>query len=78
MSGVQFLMNEEEGGVPDTPLEEMGEERGKEVDAERLLGVEKELGITFSMEDGRVVDRMVVAKDVDVGKRLPKGTTMGI
>jgi hypothetical protein len=29
MSGVQFLMNEEEGGVPDTPLEEMGEERWK-------------------------------------------------
>jgi hypothetical protein len=40
--------------------------------------VEKELGITFSMADGRVVDRMVVAEDVDVGKRLPKGTTMGI
>jgi hypothetical protein len=78
MSGVQFLMNEEEGGVPDTPLEEMRDERGKEVDAERLLGVEKELGITFSMADGRVVDRMVVAKDVDFGRRLPKGTTMGI
>jgi hypothetical protein len=39
------------------------------VEAEHLLRVDKEAGITFTLPDGRVVDKLVELEDVDVANR---------
>jgi len=55
--------------VVETPLDSMGDIRRKKVDAEQLLVVKKEMGITFTLADGRVLNKLVVAKDMDVKNR---------
>jgi hypothetical protein len=69
VSGVQAFFEEDGSGVPETPKELMGYLHRKRTDAEHLLKVDKEDGITFTMADGTVVDRLVVLEDVDVENR---------
>lgn len=69
VSGVQHIMEEEGFVVPETHLDSMGDIRRKKVDVEQLLVVEKEVGITFTLADARVVDKLVVSKEVDVKNR---------
>jgi len=42
----------------------MGDLRRKKAEAEHLLKVDKEVGVTFTMADGTVVDRLVAMEDV--------------
>lgn len=68
-SGVNVLMDNDGTTVPETPINLMGDLRRKKVDAEHLLEVAKKDGITFTLADGRVVDRLVVSEDADVANR---------
>lgn len=68
-SGVQAFFEDDGSVVPETPSNLMGDLRRKKADVEHLLRVEKDAGITFTMADGAVVDRLVVLEDVDVENR---------
>jgi len=64
VSGVQAFFEEEGSVVPETPTNLMGDLRRKKAEAEHLLKVDKEVGVTFTMADGTVVDRLVAMEDV--------------
>jgi len=48
----------------------MGDFPRMKAEAEHLIRVDKEAGVTFTMADGTVVDRMVDLEEVDVAKRV--------
>jgi len=57
--GMNFFMEEMGAMVPDTRLTVRSESLCKEVDASRLLEMEKKTRITFNVLDGKVVMRIV-------------------
>jgi hypothetical protein len=73
VSGVQVIFDDEGSVVLVTPIVLMGYFPRKKADVEHLLRVDKEARITFTLADGRVVDRMVVLEEVDVAKRVIRG-----
>lgn len=68
VSGVHKIFEVDGSVVPETPTNLMGDSRRKRAEVEHLLNVEKEAGVTFTMADGTVVDRLVVMEDVDTEK----------
>lgn len=68
-SGVYVLFDDNGTAVSETPIMLMGDLRRKKAEAEHLLEVAKEYGITYTLADGRVVDRLVVIEDVEVANR---------
>ena len=75
--GMNFFMEEMGTMVPDTPLTVRSESLCKEVDASRLLELEKKAGITFNVLDGEVVMRLVNLEDVDVLKKVVRKRNVG-
>jgi hypothetical protein len=77
VSGLNFFMEELGTTVPDTPLPDRADSRCKEVDATRLLNLEKEAGITFNVIDGEVVKRLVNMEELDVANKVARERNVG-
>lgn len=76
-SGLNFFMEEMGTMVMETPLTGRSESLRKEMDATRLLELEKKAGITFNVLDGEVVKRLVSLEDGDVSKKLVRERNVG-
>jgi hypothetical protein len=69
-SGMHFFMQEIGSTVPESHLTGSSEARSKFLDASRLLELEKKAGITFMVNEGEVVKRLVNMEEVDVANKV--------
>jgi hypothetical protein len=59
-SGLRHIVVEHDSFVPETQICVTGDVMMEELEASRLLKIEKEAGYSFTMEDGKVVKKLVI------------------
>lgn len=76
-SGLRHLVEEQYSLVPETQIRSGRDVMMEELEVSRLHGIQKEVGYYFTMEDGTVVQKLVVMEKIDEDKKVARENENG-